>query len=85
MISNISSAIKHNGDLAELEDNWRSSVSNTYSSTASILAMLRENYTEENIAQALADLYAIYSEGNIGERKQDDVYRDMKTLLEAKR
>jgi len=58
---------------------------NAYSSAASILAMLEERYTKENIAQALADLYAIYSEGNIGERKQDDVYRDMKTLLEAKR
>jgi len=42
--------------------------------------MLDGNYTKENIAQALADLNAMYTEGNIEKYRYDSV----KALLEAK-
>ena len=55
-------------------------MSNRYSSIESILNMLDGNYTKEDIAQALADLYAMYADGNINKKRYDD----MKSLLEAK-
>jgi len=55
-------------------------MSNTYSSLASIDALLARDYKTTEITQALADLKAMYSDGNISEYQ----YKNYKTLLEQK-
>ena len=51
-----------------------------YSSIESILQMLDNNYSQQDINQALADLESMHSAGNIN----NSIYEDMKALLESK-
>ena len=55
-------------------------MSNTYSSISSILTMLERKYTEADLVQALADLTAMYEEGNITEYQ----YNNIKSLINSK-
>lgn len=52
-----------------------------YSSIESILQMLDNNYSQQDINQALADLESMHSAGNIN----SSIYDDMKALLESKK
>ena len=55
-------------------------MSNRYSSIESINRMLAGKYSKEDIAQALADLTAMYEADNISEYQ----YKSMKALIQAK-